>query len=145
MQLAFNIVLGGIFMDKNFNIELGKKLFVARKALNLTRQELGKRINLHETTIKRYEDGEIKSLGIDKLKDFAVCLGIEPAYLMGWQDGTIKTSNLFALSAKEQELIKKYRRLDDGGKNVVDSALDGQLHYLELKEKEKDKIVDLSS
>ncbi|MFQ4202289.1 hypothetical protein C3B57_14980 [Clostridioides difficile] len=72
--------------DDNFNKDVGKKLFKVRKDLKLTRAELGKKINLHETTIKRYEDGDIKKLDIDKLKEFAKALDVSPSYLMGWDE-----------------------------------------------------------
>ena len=73
-------------MDKEYNIQVGLRLFNRRKELSLTRAELGKRLSLHESTIKRYEDGEIKSLDIDKIKEFAKALGTTPAYLMGWDN-----------------------------------------------------------
>ena len=40
-----------------FNVDVGLKIFNARKKLKMSRSELGKKINLHESTIKRYEDG----------------------------------------------------------------------------------------
>lgn len=80
-------------MEKDFNIEVGKRLFSSRKAKSMTRAELGKILKLHESTIKRYEDGEIKSLSIDKLKEFAHALGVDPGYIMGWIDSTPKVDN----------------------------------------------------
>lgn len=71
-------------MNKDLNLEIGKKLFEARKTKRMSRAELGKFVNLHESTIKRYEDGDIKTLGLDKLKQFASILNIDPVYLMGW-------------------------------------------------------------
>lgn len=80
-------------MGNEFNKEVGIKLFNARKNLTMTRAELGKIVNLHESTIKRYEDGEIKSLDIEKLKEFARALNIDAAYLMGWEDSKEKSTN----------------------------------------------------
>lgn len=73
-----------MLINDDSNKKIGKKLFDARKSKGLTRAELGKLIGLHESTIKRYEDGDIKSLGIEKLQEFAKYLNIDPAYLMGW-------------------------------------------------------------
>ena len=72
--------------NNEFNISVGKKLYDARKSLKMSRAELGEKIGLHETTIKRYEDGDIKSLGLDKLKQFASALEIDSGYLMGWEE-----------------------------------------------------------
>ncbi len=66
--------------------EIGKRLFDARKNKKLTRAELGVILNLHESTIKRYEDGFIKTLSTDKIEDFANALGTTPAYIMGWEE-----------------------------------------------------------
>ncbi len=79
--------------DVDFNISVGRKLFAARKERGLSRMEVGKRVDLHETTVKRYEDGDIKNLSIDKLKQFAEVLGLDPAYLMGWEDSPIGAKN----------------------------------------------------
>lgn len=73
-------------MSNNINIEVGKRIFDARKKLKLSRVELGKKVNLHESTIKRYEDGQIKSLDIEKMKEFAEALEIDAKELMGWND-----------------------------------------------------------
>lgn len=69
-----------------YNKELGKRLKKSRLELDLTLKELGKMVNLHESTIKRYEDGEIKTLDIEKIKDFSKALKVSPVYLLGWED-----------------------------------------------------------
>ena len=76
---------GGAMMDR-YNKEFGNRMYNARKAKGLTMKELGKIVGLHESTINRYERGEIKSLDIEKAKEFAKALDISEAYLMGWQD-----------------------------------------------------------
>lgn len=71
-------------MSNNINIEVGKRIFNARKKLKLSRVELGKKVNLHESTVKRYEDGQIKTLDIEKMKEFAKALEIDVIDLLGW-------------------------------------------------------------
>jgi transcriptional regulator with XRE-family HTH domain len=68
------------------NKAIGLRIFNARKLKKMSRVELGKLVNLHETTVKRYEDGEIKSVDIEKLKDFAIALELSPVDLLGWED-----------------------------------------------------------
>lgn len=89
-----------------FNIDVGQKIFNARKSLNMSRSELGKKVNLHESTVKRYEDGHINSLDIAKLKEFANALNISPAFLVGLTDSD-KTLN------KEDEI-----------KNIINEFID---------------------
>ena len=72
------------------NIEIGKRLLHARKDKDLTRIELGKMINLHESTILRYEKGLIKNVSLDILKQFAEALGVETKFLIGWEQKEVK-------------------------------------------------------
>lgn len=76
-----------------FNIDVGQKIFNVRKNLKMSRAELGKKVNLHESTVKRYEDGLINSLDIIKLKDFANALNVSPAYLVGLEITNSPTKN----------------------------------------------------
>lgn len=69
----------------NYNKEFGKRIHNARKILGMTMKELGDLVGLHESTIKRYEDGKIKQLDIEKAKDFAKALKVSEPYLMGWE------------------------------------------------------------
>lgn len=69
----------------NYNKEFGKRIHNARKTLGMTMKELGDLVGLHESTIKRYEDGKIKQLDIEKAKDFAKALKVSEPYLMGWE------------------------------------------------------------
>lgn len=63
--------------------DIGDKIFYARKRAKMSRVELGKKLGLHEVAIKKYEDGEIKSLDINKLMEFSIALDISFEYLIG--------------------------------------------------------------
>lgn len=93
----------------NDNKEIGLKIFNARKNLKMTRAELGNRVNLHESTVKRYEDGQIKSLDIDKLKEFAVALNISPVDLLGWDEKY----------NKDGQLAKEVKEIEQQTKNAL--------------------------
>ena len=70
-------------MNNDFNIEVGDRIKFARKRKRLSMKELGRKVNLHESSISRYEKGEIMALDIEKLKEFAKALDVPPSYLMG--------------------------------------------------------------
>ena len=118
-----------------FNKLLGKRIRNARKAQNITLLELGKIVGISESTVKRYEDGSIKSVSIDMLKNFAVALNVHPADLMGW----IKDAP--ALSSTEQDLLNKYRLLSPEGKQSVNDYID----FKYMDEMKKSKIKDESA
>jgi len=68
----------------NYNIEVGRRLYNARKRKDLTMKEVAVLVGLHESSIQRYESGNIKNLSIEKLKDFAKVLDMEAEVLIGW-------------------------------------------------------------
>lgn len=69
----------------DYNKEFGKRLKKARTDLGLTMKELGSLVDLHESTIKRYEDGNIRQLDIVKAEDFAAALKMDRLTLLGWE------------------------------------------------------------
>jgi len=73
-----------LYDNNKYNQEFGKRLRTARKNLKMTMKELGEKVKLHESTIQRYENGAIKTLDIEKAKDFAKALNVSMPYLMGW-------------------------------------------------------------
>lgn len=60
------------------------------KALRLehgfTLQYVADKIKVSKSTIKRWEDGEISSIGLDRVDQLASVLNVSPGYLMGWAD-----------------------------------------------------------
>lgn len=62
----------------------------AIKALRLehgfTLQYVADKIKVSKSTIKRWEDGEISSIGLDRVDQLAGVLNVSPGYLMGWTD-----------------------------------------------------------
>lgn len=67
-------------------MNVGKRIQARRKELNMTVEELAKRLNKNRTTVYRYEKGDIENLPLDALKPLAEILETSPAYLMGWED-----------------------------------------------------------
>lgn len=76
---------------KNYNEEVGNRIYDVRTEKNITLKELGDLVGLSESTVQRYEKGKIKNVDIEIVKKFADALKISPAYLMGWENNTIHT------------------------------------------------------
>lgn len=74
--------------------EIGRKLFNARKNKDLSRKALGKIVKLHESTIKRYEDGEIGSVSVQHMINFAQALDVDAAWIMGLQNEMRKSKEI---------------------------------------------------
>ena len=100
-------------MTNPYNKIVGKKIHDARKAKRMSMKELGKMVGLHESTVSRYEKGEIKALDIETLKEFAKALEVSSAYLTGWDEN--------AKSETHYEKLKKMK--------LTDKELDMLLDY----------------
>ena len=69
-------------MNRN---NVGQRIFEARKKRKISRKEIANFLQVHETTIKRYEDGDTKKLPTDKLEKIAKYLNTSIDNLMGWE------------------------------------------------------------
>lgn len=116
-------------MSKEYCKQVGNRIFASRKNLKLSRAELGQKINLHETTVKRYEDGEIKALDVEKISEFAKALNVSPLYLMGWEDEIKKTisNSLENLPKDEKEILSLYKELDIEDRAEIRGTIKGML------------------
>lgn len=57
-----------------------------RLELGLTLEDIAKLVGVTAPTIQRYESGEIKNVGKNKIKALADALNLSPSYLMDWDE-----------------------------------------------------------
>lgn len=65
------------------NKEIGNRIREAREKLGLTKSEVASKIKVADSTIKRYEDGEIEKIKIPVLEAIAKALNVNPMWLIG--------------------------------------------------------------
>ena len=58
--------------------DIGKKIFQRRKALKLTLEEVGRAVGVGKSTVQRWENGQIKNMGRDKIAALARILQMSP-------------------------------------------------------------------
>lgn len=88
-----------------------------RESKNLYQEELGKIIGKSKSTIGMYETG--KRMPTDKtLAKLSSFFEVSVDYLLGLQADYIPTNNI-ELSKYELELYKKFKTLDERGKQTV--------------------------
>ena len=100
-------------------MDVGKRIKERRMELNISVDELAKRLNKNRTTVYRYEKGDIENLPMDILGPLAKALNTTPAYLMGWDskpNSTIDTiTDYYRLST---EVLTKEELECDGNVRI---------------------------
>lgn len=65
---------------------MGVKIKERRTALEMTLSELGAKVGVGASTVRKWETGYIKDMKSDKVQKVADALQVTPAYLMGWDE-----------------------------------------------------------
>lgn len=69
-------------------MEMGEKIRILRLKKEMTLEELGSKVGVGKSTVRKWENGIIANMKRDKIKLLADALETTPAYLMGWEDET---------------------------------------------------------
>lgn len=85
---------GGDNMQTQMNLSIGNRLKKLRLEHGYSRKEVSNRLGIHETTLKRYEDGDIKKLSLDTFKILASFYNVEPYDIIGLENLTTEKNNL---------------------------------------------------
>lgn len=67
-------------------MNLQEKLKQLRLEKGMTLEEVGNKVGVGKSTVRKWESGDIKNMRRDKIGLLADALGVSPAYLMGWSD-----------------------------------------------------------
>ncbi|MDD2370863.1 MAG: helix-turn-helix transcriptional regulator [Firmicutes bacterium] len=68
--------------------EIRERISSLRKQKGMSYQDLANLTEMSPSTLQRYETGSIDKMPISKMEIIAKALGVEPSYLMGWDDET---------------------------------------------------------
>lgn len=67
-------------------METGQKIYQLRKAHGMTLEELGNRIGVGKSTIKKWEDGKISNMRRDKIAKLSEVFQVPPTYFLNMDD-----------------------------------------------------------
>ena len=100
-----------------------ERLVEARKNANMTQKKLAELLNITPTRLNYWEKGK-REPDVLMIKNISKFLKVNPNYLIGLNTN----DNLdYAFSQEETELIKKYRKLDDIGKELINKSIEIEL------------------
>ena len=105
---------------------MAHRLRELRKERGLTLLQVAEKLGVTESTVQRYESGNIKNLKYETMVELAELFGVAPAYLMGW------TSSENSSQKDNQELtevVNLFQKLNRAGRQ---EALNRLMEMTEL-------------
>lgn len=103
-------------------MDFGERLINVRKEHGYTRESFAKALGISKYTLRNYELGATEP-GHTFLKQISDFFHVSIDYLMGLTNEK-EILESFELNTVEKGIIKKYRDLDDHGKEMVDFTLE---------------------
>ena len=67
-------------------MSIGERIKAIRLEKGLTLEEVGNRVGVGKSTVRKWETGDIANMRRDKIALLANALNVSPTYLMGWDD-----------------------------------------------------------
>lgn len=98
-------------MEEQMNISIGNRLKKLRLDNGFSRKQVSTRLNIHETTLKRYEDGDIKKLSLDTFKALASFYNVEPYDIIGLENLTTNKNTLDKIKEPQVSYQPKERQV----------------------------------
>lgn len=72
-----------LYLNEDKYMSIGDKIYYLRMKNNMTLEELGDKVGVGKSTIRKWENGTISNMRIDKITKLADALGVTPANLLG--------------------------------------------------------------
>ena len=118
-------------------MQMGDRIKYLREQAGLTQEELGEKIGVQKSAIRKYEKGSVENIKRSSIKIMADLFNVSPCYLMGWDEDEEQVKQL----SEEVRLIEKIQM--QYGKLVVEIL--GELVQLndEGKKKALTQVQDL--
>lgn len=103
--------------------DIGEKIYELRKMKGMTLEELGSKVGVGKSTVRKWETGFIANMRRDKIMLIANALDVSPAYLMGWNESDMKDDDI---------IIPVYGRVAAG--EPIDASQDNIIGYEKISQ-----------
>lgn len=77
-----------------------------RTEKGMTLEELGNKVGVGKSTVRKWENGIIANMRRDKIAKVADALDVSPAYLMGWESNLDTSGNFIANIMQDTEFLE---------------------------------------
>ena len=100
--------------------DMGAKIKRLRLEMGMTLEELGNKVGVGKSTVRKWENGMIENMKRDKIANVSKALNVSPAYLMGWEEVSPRAEIDSCCRTKDEEnLIITYRVLTEFSKTRI--------------------------
>ena len=111
-------------------MEMGERIKMLREQRGMTLEELGNKVGVGKSTVRKWETGAIANMRRDKIQKLADALGVSPGYLMGWDDA-VSTSGHQTGYYNPETAKAAQEMLDDPDLHaLMDAARDARPEYV---------------
>lgn len=76
---------------------IGQKIKTIRQELNISQTDLAKKVNISKQTLYKYENDIISNIPFEAIEKISNALNIKPAYLIGWDNESFQSNELYSL------------------------------------------------
>lgn len=85
---------------------VGERIKSLREKQGMTLEELGNKVGVGKSTVRKWENGMIENMRRDKIAKLASALGVTPLYLMGWDNqNAVLPSNVSVPAARPVPIL----------------------------------------
>ena len=92
-------------------MDIGQKIHQLRVEKGMTLEELGNKVGVGKSTIRKWEIGMIENMKRDKIAKLAEALEVSPGYLLGWDVEKIDEVENMYKESRQMERLNKYAEI----------------------------------
>lgn len=119
-------------MDKIIFEKVGYRLKQARELKHITLEEAGKKVDVHKSTVLRWENGETEKIKLPVIELLASYYNVNPVWLMGYDVSMERNLNTTPLSELQQTEIPVLGLVKAGYDYLAEENKIGRV-YLDFK------------
>lgn len=92
-------------------MDIGDRIKLLREQKGMTLEELGNKVGVGKSTVRKWETGMISNMRRDKIKKVADALEVTPDYLMGWAEKPLEAEHIKPVGDREEALNEYAKKL----------------------------------
>jgi len=119
-------------------MKTGDKIRELREQAGFTLEELGQRVGVGKSTVRKWETGMIENMGRDKIARLAEVFGVSPTYLINEDEQLdrkhIKNPLGYQFFASKEPTVLSTGELDEKVRSLSPEFLSKLVHFVELAE-----------